>query len=109
MSEQTDEMRPGDTKLELSLFLLDTAESDVSSFYQELVECVESLTQGYIWNNEKFELSKPVMLGKDENIYVCHGRVDFGDNIDDEWFIVYLLFELSRLYRKRWHKLFVNM
>ena len=27
-----------------------------------------------------------------------YGETNFGDNIDDEWFIVYLLFELTKAF-----------
>jgi len=48
----------------------------------------------FIWENEPFSLiTKPSKGDVPAHLY---GRTKFGDNIDDEWFIVSLLFELSR-------------
>lgn len=48
----------------------------------------------HIWHNDPFQLT-PVDGSKDCPSHLF-GKTIFGDNIEDEWFIVYLLFELSR-------------
>ena len=102
----------GDTKLQHSVYLLldDDSPNDhhhqVDAFYQEVVDYVETLAHGYIWNNDKFNISKPkpsTTTGKDDStrIFVCTSEIDFGDNVEDEWFCVYLLFELTRKFSKK--------
>ncbi|KAK7113122.1 protein ecdysoneless homolog [Littorina saxatilis] len=48
----------------------------------------------YIWQNEGFTLKTVAAQGDIPPHLV--GRTNFGDNIEDEWFIVYLLYELSK-------------
>ncbi|XP_061168215.1 protein ecdysoneless homolog [Saccostrea echinata] len=48
----------------------------------------------YIWHIDPFQLT-PVDGTKDCPPHLF-GKTTFGDNIEDEWLIVYLLFELSR-------------
>ncbi|XP_008800214.2 protein ecdysoneless homolog [Phoenix dactylifera] len=63
----------------------------------------------YIWQHEPFHLSIPssssaASATAASNCPFCgspslphlHGKTRFGDNLDDEWFIVFLLFEASR-------------
>ncbi|XP_041473707.1 protein ecdysoneless homolog [Lytechinus variegatus] len=47
----------------------------------------------YIWQRGSFKLT-PVSSVSDSPPHL-HGATDFGDNIDDEWFIVYLLHQLT--------------
>uniref|UniRef100_A0A8C4NAH9 Ecdysoneless n=1 Tax=Eptatretus burgeri TaxID=7764 RepID=A0A8C4NAH9_EPTBU len=49
---------------------------------------------GYIWQNERFRLH----YGPPKGEVPAHlaGVTDFGDNIEDEWFIVFLLREVTR-------------
>ncbi|XP_022317382.2 protein ecdysoneless homolog [Crassostrea virginica] len=48
----------------------------------------------YIWHNDPFQLT-PTDETKDCPPHLF-GKTTFGDNIEDEWFIVYLLFEISK-------------
>ncbi|XP_005111816.1 protein ecdysoneless homolog [Aplysia californica] len=48
----------------------------------------------YIWQHEPFRL-RPVVT-EDSTPSHLHGSTSFGDNIDDEWFIVSLLYEITR-------------
>jgi hypothetical protein len=56
---------------------------------------VADLTKNHIWQDEPFLLT---LSTKDHSIPHIFGATRFGDNIEDEWFIVYLLFELSKKY-----------
>eukprot|EP01080_Neovahlkampfia_damariscottae_P006424 gene6424-10432_t len=47
------------------------------------------LMKDYIWQEEPFHLQ----MKPDESIF---GKTKFRDNIDDEWFIVYILIELTK-------------
>ncbi|XP_070581124.1 protein ecdysoneless homolog [Ptychodera flava] len=50
----------------------------------------------YIWHRDPFNLRVVTKAG-DIPAYL-HGKTNFGDNIEDEWFIVYLLFQITRAY-----------
>ena len=52
----------------------------------------DSVTEGYIWQSEKFELK----LNTSSQPPHLVGRSHFGDCIADEWLITYLLYELTR-------------
>ncbi|MQL81973.1 hypothetical protein Taro_014448 [Colocasia esculenta] len=55
----------------------------------------------YIWQHEPFSLSPSSdhacsLCGTPAGIPHLHGRVRYGDNVEDEWFVVFLLYEVSR-------------
>lgn len=50
----------------------------------------------FIWQVEPFCLV--TKAGKGDNPAHLHGKTKFGDNVDDEWFIVCLLFKLSKAF-----------
>eukprot|EP00249_Psilotum_nudum_P019491 c27281_g1_i2 orf=101-2215(+) len=87
----------------------------------ECLEAVVPFMDGYIWQHQAFDLvvpsdessclcnSEPRSNGdclewedstqppsRSSSVYHLHGKVKFGDNIEDEWFVVFLLFEISR-------------
>ncbi|XP_066292192.1 protein ecdysoneless homolog [Branchiostoma lanceolatum] len=47
----------------------------------------------YIWQKEPFNLR--VVAAKGDHPPHLHGRTHFGDNIEDEWFIVHLLLQIT--------------
>lgn len=50
--------------------------------------------QDYIWQHEHFNLSQySPSAGHPRHL---HGKVRYGDNVEDEWFVVFLLYEISR-------------
>ncbi|XP_054168336.1 protein ecdysoneless homolog [Oppia nitens] len=49
----------------------------------------------HIWQNQSFQLS--IITDSIDGDNHLQGITNFGDNIDDEWLIVYLLYRLSRL------------
>lgn len=54
------------------------------------------LIDDFIWQNEPFHLV--VKPGKGDTPAHLYGKTKFGDNVDDEWFVVSLLYELSRVF-----------
>lgn len=89
-----------ESQVEFKVFIctqnLPESQANPLDLYEQMLDYVESLTASYIWNNEKFYINKPVKATSDQQIdYTCFGCVDFGDNLEDEWFIVYLLFKLT--------------
>ncbi|RNA37493.1 Ecdysoneless -like protein [Brachionus plicatilis] len=95
-----------DTQVEFKIFVSTTKNNQkIDSLYEKMLDYVEGLTSSYIWNNEKFYLNRPIStLCQPEYLhsieqspidYTCYGCVDFGDNLKDEWYIVYLLHKLT--------------
>ena len=60
------------------------------------------LLEGFIWQREGFQLS----LDYEATRSCLHGRTNFGDSIDDEWTIVYILRELSRQFTDIWIRVY---
>ncbi|KAI8742151.1 protein SGT1 [Biomphalaria glabrata] len=51
----------------------------------------------YIWQHESFNLKPVINISSQDSVPPhLHGSTNFGDNIDDEWFIVHLLYEITR-------------
>ncbi|CAM8915776.1 unnamed protein product [Rhodiola kirilowii] len=76
--------------------------SELQSLHLQIVESVSPYTSGYIWQHEPFTLSvssSPSCICSSSQVPHLHGKVRFGDNLEDEWFVVYLLFEVSRRFR----------
>jgi hypothetical protein len=88
------ETRLNESQIEYKIFLFTNENEDIHKFYQEIIEYIEQLSQHYIWNNEKFQLKKPIE-SNNNNCYLSYGCIDFGDNLEDEWFIVYILYKLT--------------
>ena len=86
-------------------FHLATAESDqilnTEDHLYDVLSYAQSLIGDYIWQNDCFnltsqDLERPREMGKSEQFQFLKGSTNFGDNIEDEWFIVYLLFSISK-------------
>ncbi|EAW09523.1 putative regulatory factor Sgt1 [Aspergillus clavatus NRRL 1] len=63
-------------------------------------ELTKELLKDYIWQREGFKLE----IAKDDGITFLRGRTNFGDSIEDEWVIVYLLRELTKKHKDIWVK-----
>ncbi|KAJ5390135.1 uncharacterized protein N7496_001203 [Penicillium cataractarum] len=61
-------------------------------------ELTKELLKDYIWQRESFRLE----INKENGISSLHGRTNFGDSIEDEWVIVYLLRELTNRHKDIW-------
>ncbi|KAH9492818.1 hypothetical protein Btru_024789 [Bulinus truncatus] len=77
----------------------DLQEDAVKSFLEKQIDDIlahlSDRIVNYIWQYESFNL-KPIISTKDSVPSHLHGSTNFGDNIDDEWFIVFLLYEITR-------------
>ena len=67
----------------------------------DVISLAQSIIGDYIWQNDCFNLTcekleKPKEVEHLENITFFKGSTNFGDNIEDEWFIVYLLFSITK-------------
>ncbi|CAG5121664.1 unnamed protein product [Candidula unifasciata] len=93
-----------DDVVEYSVFPLipdDLPSERVSDFLEKFADTVlahlSDRIVDYIWQHESFNL-RPIVSPNDSVPPHLHGSTSFGDNIEDEWFIVYLLYEITREY-----------
>ncbi|KAJ5751619.1 hypothetical protein N7520_008536 [Penicillium odoratum] len=61
-------------------------------------ELSKDLLKDYIWQREGFRLE----TAKDDGITYLSGRTNYGDSIEDEWVVVYLLRELTKRHKDIW-------
>ncbi|OKL60591.1 hypothetical protein UA08_04353 [Talaromyces atroroseus] len=61
-------------------------------------ELIRDILKDYIWQRDPFNLE----IAKDNDITYLRGRTNFGDSIEDEWVIVFLLRELTRKHKDLW-------
>ncbi|KAJ8771172.1 hypothetical protein K2173_025772 [Erythroxylum novogranatense] len=77
-----------------------SAAAAIASLHLQILDFLAPLTSSYIWQHEPFSLSIStstcVCTAKSSPLPHLHGKLRFGDNIEDEWFVVFLLFEVSR-------------
>lgn len=73
---------------------------NVIDIYDSIKCFINNKIQEYIWHKDQFNLQ--IIIPSDSNknditspIYF-HGLIKYGDNIEDEWYIVYILIELSK-------------
>ncbi|KAL8696217.1 MAG: hypothetical protein Q9224_002910 [Gallowayella concinna] len=62
------------------------------------VSLCKSLLKSFIWQRDEFRLE----LKQEKGLSFLQGRTNFGDSVEDEWLVVYLLRELSRQYPDSW-------
>lgn len=70
----------------------------LQKFANSIFACFSDRLVNYIWQHECFHL-RPVITPNTPNDSLpphLHGSTSFGDNIDDEWFIVSLLYDVTR-------------
>ena len=73
----------------------DFSKTKLDEFCSECQTFCDALTKDYIWQKEPFILN-PVHTSS--HLCLC-GSTDYGENLNDEWFIVYVLYQLSKHYR----------
>ncbi|CAI9763467.1 unnamed protein product [Fraxinus pennsylvanica] len=64
---------------------------ELQSLHLQILNHLTPYTARYIWQHQPFTLSPSFNL-----IPHLSGHLRFGDNLEDEWFVVFLLFEISR-------------
>ncbi|XP_063363700.1 protein ecdysoneless homolog [Cydia amplana] len=66
----------------------------------QLNTAIQDLSHNYIWHRDEFRVHKPIDFPTKEDIPEHLASITcFGDNIEDEWFIVYLVLELSKKFK----------
>ncbi|XP_018426908.1 PREDICTED: protein ecdysoneless homolog isoform X3 [Nanorana parkeri] len=87
--------------VEYHLFLVPDEHSDAEKHKHILLQYIEQilaklapLLANYIWQNQPFNLR----LKSKKGDFPAHigGKTHFGDNIEDEWFIVYLIKQITK-------------
>ncbi|KXX78544.1 Protein ecdysoneless [Madurella mycetomatis] len=61
---------------------------------------LEELAKDYIWQRDPFRLETKILKGL--GLPYLQGTTRYGDNVEDEWLIVYLLRELSKSFANLW-------
>ncbi|KAL2752187.1 hypothetical protein ACRALDRAFT_2030408 [Sodiomyces alcalophilus JCM 7366] len=105
-SMQGFERRLPENCVEYFLFLVEEPELDRRRQISKLEELRRSALQfskgilaDYIWQKDEFNLE----VRNDSNLPPhLHGITEYGDSIEDEWLVVYLLRELSRSNPRLW-------
>ena len=94
-----------DDCVEYTLIIIDQT-SDQTAIRAELEKVkqtaekfVEEVTADYIWQRGSFllELAEAKAIG-----WHLHGKTEYGDSVDDEWLIVWILRELTRNIPNLW-------
>lgn len=66
---------------------------ELQSLHLQILNHISPIVSSYIWQHQPFSLSIAP-----SPIPHLSGNLRFGDNLEDEWFVVYLLFEISRAF-----------
>ncbi|KAL7620003.1 hypothetical protein AAE478_010552 [Parahypoxylon ruwenzoriense] len=76
--------------------------SGLGNVRKAAMQLCDTIAKGYIWQRDSFQLC----LERDQDLVYLHGTTDYGDSVEDEWLIVYLLRELSRVFPTLWVRIF---
>ncbi|KAF3763753.1 SGT1-domain-containing protein [Cryphonectria parasitica EP155] len=72
--------------------------SGLETVRRAAIELSKDLTRGYIWQRDGFGLE----MKNEGGLHYLHGISDYGDSIEDEWLIVYMLRELTKQFSNLW-------
>lgn len=66
----------------------------LASLRSQILTFASSIYSDFIWQEESFNL----FIARSEELgsLILEGSVSFGDNVEDEWFVVYILMEISK-------------
>ncbi|WCJ31995.1 hypothetical protein M5689_013441 [Euphorbia peplus] len=91
-----------DSSLSNSFSSSSTPSLSLQSLHLQILQLISPHTSSYIWQHDPFSLSissfssPSCPCSSDSSLPHLHGKLRFGDNIEDEWFVVFLLFLISR-------------
>lgn len=78
-----------------------TDDSYWNSLKDSVHEYVENLSNYYIWHKEKFHVCLPISSLNSNSSGLpphLHSITQFGDNLEDEWYITHLIQEITKAY-----------
>ncbi|KAI1385280.1 SGT1-domain-containing protein [Hypoxylon trugodes] len=93
--------------VEYVLFIIDEKLEGRSQFLElenirkTALQLCDNIAGGYIWQRDSFQLR----LERDQDLIYLSGITDYGDSVEDEWLIVYLLRELTRSFPSLWARI----
>ena len=67
-----------------------------SQIATDILTFVHSASPSYIWHRESFNLRLLTNVVGNQGRLALQGETQFGDCVDDEWYIVWLLREITR-------------
>ncbi|PNX99653.1 SGT1-plant-like protein [Trifolium pratense] len=82
--------------------LTTTNTTTLQSLHLQILQTISPFTTDYIWQHQPFNLSLSIppnptcLCPSSSNLPHLHGHLRYGDNLDDEWFTVFLLFHISQ-------------
>ncbi|KAI1345966.1 SGT1-domain-containing protein [Xylaria sp. FL0043] len=97
-----------DNCVEYMLFVLDgTLEprallTELENIRKSAMQLCLATTKDYIWQRDSFQLQ----VKRTNGLVYLHGTTDYGDSIEDEWLIVYLLRRLTITFPSLWVRVF---
>ena len=92
--------------VDYTLYIIDTKLRDfdirekLREVQREASKLTKKLLNQFIWQREAFALE--LVRENDKSRSFLRGRTNFGDSVEDEWLIVYILRELSRSFPQLW-------
>ena len=90
--------------VEYTIYILDSKLTDLRRREQlrdvqsAVTKQTNKLLEDYIWQRDGFKL----LLEREDGRSFLRGRTNYGDSVEDEWLIVYILRELSKQFPKIW-------
>lgn len=72
------------------------ADENIETAKEECEKIVHQLCCGYIWQKESIILQS---YTHQSGLMCLLGSTDVGENINDEWFLLYILFEMSKVFQ----------
>ena len=96
--------------VEYTIYIIDSKLTDLErreqlrSVQSAATKLTNQLLKDFIWQRESFKLT----LEGEEGRSFLRGRTNFGDSVEDEWLVVYILRELSKQFPKVWISLTDN-
>ncbi|CZR57434.1 related to sgt1 protein [Phialocephala subalpina] len=97
-----------DDCVEYSLFIIDSKLKTqkellarLEAVCKESLKLSESLLKEYIWQRDVFKIE----LESGKGLMYLHGLTNYGDSVEDEWLVVYILRELSNRFPGLWIKI----
>ncbi|KAJ3499784.1 hypothetical protein NLG97_g46 [Lecanicillium saksenae] len=87
-----------ENSMEYMIFLLDESLEGIKylnrleNISREAARLMETVTKNYVWQREEFRLS----VANEQGLIYLYGVTDYGDAVEDEWLIVFVLRELSK-------------
>ena len=75
---------------------IETSKTVLEQLKNQLLQKVKVEAKDYIWQKDPFKLK--ISTDKPENPCHLKGKTYVGDYIEDEWFIVWILFGISKQY-----------